>query len=1131
MSSRDKVWPILPAFVALLAAFAVLLPANDQGRLVRGAQAFSQEGMQPGAPLNSAADKIDPEMWRAAQVAGVIRVMIVLTEQPQRNIVARHEELARARVEAALNRYREMLARAGQTSTAEVGTAWAELEEIQRQTRQAAAAEIASELAPSQKALDAVLAQVGAKVLRRYQAINVVAAEAPAWALGAIASHPLVAKMHLPSTLMPQLRFSVPELGAPSFWNSGFTGVGQTVGLLDTGVRTDHPAFFGLNIVSRIFLDLGSQDECFDDTLTSGRDLQGHGTHTAGIIASRGSSDCVDCRGVAKALGTLYNLKVGYKLKPVSPCVADPFGPPKASADTGDILAAIDWLVQNTAVRTLNLSLGGTTLQDDDPFAQSLDQLVDIYGLLLAVSAGNGGPEAMTVNTPGLAYNILSVANWSARGTIHYSSSRGPTPGGRRKPDIAAPGTNILSLAYNWDEAGRDDFVIKTGTSMAAPHIAGAGALLMQAGVIDMLAIKSILLNSTDNVGWENDRGWGYANLNTARNSLHYKTGQLAARPAPGHYHFYSLRNPGYFKATATWNRHIARGSTSAFNNIDLYAYSRTSGSPLSASELVKDNVEQVSGNAPEDVIVKVKMMSTSLAGGIAREKYAIAFSTGDITSMTGPVLAVNCTPSSNPVEPSAAFTVRCTASNWGDLPAFGALGALTLPPGFSGSSATAIGVLQPSASGSGVFELVASGTPGNYTFQASVQGTAYDESFMGTTSFELTVAAPETVSAPRTPAGTVSGSALVSYSYSSGEARSSLDHSVQYLFDWGDGTSSGWLAVGVTGASHSWSSAGSYTVRAKARCAVHTAIESGWSGSLTVRITAGQSKIAAFSEPAWLVDANGNFAWDGPGADGFFYWSLGSGSVPVRGDWNGTGKQKIGVYKDGTWLLDYNGNGLWDGAGVDKIIYFGGPGFTPVVGDWNGSGWDKLGAYRDGTWVLDYNGNFQWDGTGVDKLLYFGGPGFTPVTGDWNGTGWSKLGAHQNGLWILDYNGNFQWDGVGVDKLVFFGGEGYTPVLGDWNGTGSTKIGAYRDGTWILDYNGNLQWDGPASDKLIFYGGAGCAPVVGDWNGTGGSKIGAYCRGTWIIDYNGNFLWDGPGVDRIAFYGGEAYTPVPGKW
>jgi len=91
-----------------------------------------------------------------------------------------------------------------------------------------------------------------------------------------------------------------------------------------------------------------------------------------------------------------------------------------------------------------------------------------------------------------------------------------------------------------------------------------------------------------------------------------------------------------------------------------------------------------------------------------------------------------------------------------------------------------------------------------------------------------------ETVSTPNQPTGSTEGIPNTSYTYSAGGASSSLGHSVQYQFDWGDGTTSSW---GSATQSKSWSSGGTYTVKAWAHCATHTSIESGWSSGLTVKI------------------------------------------------------------------------------------------------------------------------------------------------------------------------------------------------------------------------------------------------------------------------------------------------------
>ena len=194
-----------------------------------------------------------------------------------------------------------------------------------------------------------------------------------------------------------------------------------------------------------------------------------------------------------------------------------------------------------------------------------------------------------------------------------------------------------------------------------------------------------------------------------------------------------------------------------------------------------------------------------------------------------------------------------------------------------------------------------------------------------------------------------------------------------------------------------------------------------------------GRIKAGIFNNGTWILDYNGNGLWEGPGVDKTIYWSMGqTGEVPVIGDWNGDGKTKIGVHRNGTWILDYNGNYAWDGTGIDKLVFFGGPGYTPMVGDWNGSGWTKIGAYLNGTWVIDFNGNFAWDGTLIDKLTFFGGPEFVPVVGDWNASGSTKIGAYSNALWLLDVNGNFTWDPP-ADQRFIFGVAGQKPIVGKW--------------------------------------------------------------------------------------------------
>ena len=97
----------------------------------------------------------------------------------------------------------------------------------------------------------------------------------------------------------------------------------------------------------------------------------------------------------------------------------------------------------------------------------------------------------------------------------------------------------------------------------------------------------------------------------------------------------------------------------------------------------------------------------------------------------------------------------------------------------------------------------------------------------------------PETISTPATPSGPSNGSLGTSYTYSTGGSTSSLGHTVQYQFDWGDGSTSVWLPVGTTNASHSWFSSGTYSVRALARCTTHMSVDSDLSAGRSVTIGA----------------------------------------------------------------------------------------------------------------------------------------------------------------------------------------------------------------------------------------------------------------------------------------------------
>ena len=113
-----------------------------------------------------------------------------------------------------------------------------------------------------------------------------------------------------------------------------------------------------------------------------------------------------------------------------------------------------------------------------------------------------------------------------------------------------------------------------------------------------------------------------------------------------------------------------------------------------------------------------------------------------------------------------------------------------------------------------------------------------------------FTILAIETVSAPSQPSGADSGLKATSYPFTTGGSTSSLGHTVQYKFDWNDGSDSGWLAEGTTQASHSWAANGTYDVRAMARCVTHTTIESLWSATHAITIS-DSGTLGKYNSPA----------------------------------------------------------------------------------------------------------------------------------------------------------------------------------------------------------------------------------------------------------------------------------------
>ncbi|MFI6097757.1 S8 family serine peptidase [Lentzea sp. NPDC051213] len=273
------------------------------------------------------------------------------------------------------------------------------------------------------------------------------------------------AKVWLDGRITATLDRSAAQIGAPQAWQQGFTGSGATVAVLDTGIDVTHPDLQGSVVEEKNFTPAATTDDKF-----------GHGTHVASTIT-----------GAGKYKGIAPDAKL------VNGKVLDDFG---GGSESG-VIAGMEWAA--TKADVVNMSLGTNTPSDGtDLVSQAVNRLTAEHGALFVVSAGNsGGPVA----SPAAADSALTVGAVERDEKLAGFSSRGPRTGdGAIKPDITAPGVGIVAAKAKFGVIGTpvdEGHVALSGTSMAAPHVAGAAAILAAKNPAWSPAdIKTALMNS-----------------------------------------------------------------------------------------------------------------------------------------------------------------------------------------------------------------------------------------------------------------------------------------------------------------------------------------------------------------------------------------------------------------------------------------------------------------------------------------------------------------------------------------------------------------------------------------------------------------------------------------------------------
>ena len=265
------------------------------------------------------------------------------------------------------------------------------------------------------------------------------------------AGQPCNSYITVPSSSNGLLDYGDDIINAPQLWDQGYDGSGVKISILDTGIDNTHPDLTGKVIAENDFTDDGTTD-----------DLDGHGTHCAGIAAGSYNAGA-NVTGVAPG-ASLMNAKVLNQ---------------SGVGFTSWIMSGIEWSIDQN-VDIMSMSFGGW---QRDGTGRNLESMLITNtvnaGKVFVIAAGNSGPGEGTIGSPAVAYGAIAVAASDSNDTICDFSSRGPCGDGRVGIDIAAPGYKIIAPNAFWER--QNDHIAFSGTSMSCPHVAGAAALLLQA--------------------------------------------------------------------------------------------------------------------------------------------------------------------------------------------------------------------------------------------------------------------------------------------------------------------------------------------------------------------------------------------------------------------------------------------------------------------------------------------------------------------------------------------------------------------------------------------------------------------------------------------------------------------------
>jgi subtilisin family serine protease len=323
----------------------------------------------------------------------------------------------------------------------------------------------------------ALKAAPGAEVVRKFTTVPLLVVQANADAVKALSASAAVADLNLDHLVAPGLSNTTPLIGSSRLNTRGVGGAGQTIAVLDTGIDRTHPFLAGRVV----------DEACFGGCASGAGSASGpgtgvncplavagcdHGTHVAGIAAGAAGPNPVGFNGVAPQ-ATIMSVNVFHRVDnfwPFNFCGSSPS--PCALAWASDEVAGLEYVLGRRSafsIAAVNISIGGgeyTATCDRSWMKPAIDNLASV-GIATVVSAGNDG-FTNALSEPGCVGSAVSVgATTNSDVVAAFSNSASFL-------DLLAPGVNVTSSLPG------GGFGMKSGTSMAAPHVSGAFALMKQ---------------------------------------------------------------------------------------------------------------------------------------------------------------------------------------------------------------------------------------------------------------------------------------------------------------------------------------------------------------------------------------------------------------------------------------------------------------------------------------------------------------------------------------------------------------------------------------------------------------------------------------------------------------------------